>query len=594
MNVFIFRARIISLLCLCAGFVLIFRLYVVQVARHETYVDLADKQYVKKTNAFVDRGSIYVTTKDGVAVAVATVRSNYVLYINAKSFHVLVSKNGYKNKDGQVITSVGDALSDLQVRIVAALGTTSKPVNSDSFAGIKNKPQDPYEEITEDISEEQVTKIKELKLSYLGVAKEKDRYYPGGDLAPHVIGLLGYKGDSLAGRYGLEKQYEKTLVRGNSAYTNFFAELFSGAKKIIADSGNLEGDVYTTIEPTVQKELQQTVAAVQAKQSSDLTGAIIMDPYTGEIFALAQTPTFNPEDTKKITDISIYKNDMVESSHEMGSIIKPLTMAVGIDTGKVHAQTTYNDEGFVKVRDRTMYNFDKKGRGVITYQEALSKSLNTGFIRIAQLVGNDTLTKYFKSFGLGEKTNIDLPDESAPLTKNLDKGDVEHATASFGQGIAMTPVGTIRALSVLANGGHLINPHVVQKVKHSVGTFDTTPILKLDPDKAVLKASTIDEIRSMLVENVDKALLDGKRKNPRYSIAAKTGTAQIASQNGGYIEGKNIHTFIGFFPAYKPRFIVFMYTVDPKVSQYSSESLANSFLDLTDFLIQYYELPPDR
>jgi cell division protein FtsI/penicillin-binding protein 2 len=176
----------------------------------------------------------------------------------------------------------------------------------------------------------------------------------------------------------------------------------------------------------------------------------------------------------------------------------------------------------------------------------------------------------------------------------LNKGDVEHATISFGQGIAMSPVGTIRALSVIANGGYMVKPHIVSQIKYKIGNTDTVKLEPLENQTPVLKASTIDEIRGMLVYNVDNALLDGKRKNPRYSIAAKTGTAQIASQNGGYIDGKNIHTFIGFFPAYQPKFIVFIYTVDPKVSRYASESLANPFLDLTDFLIQYYAVPADR
>ncbi len=597
MNTFIFRARILSLLCICIALVLIAKLYIVQVVRHDLYVDAADKQYVKKTNTLVDRGNIYMTTKDGIAIPAATMKTGYTVYINAKSFHAAVAKKQYTDINGQVVERVEVALADLQKRLETigdALSSTTIRFDAQTLLDVQQKPTDPYEELVKDADESYVTAVKNLNMAFLGVVKEKKRYYPGGDLASQVIGLLGYKGDEIAGRYGLEKQFEKTLTRGASAYTNFFAEIFSGAKKIISDSESLEGDIYTTIEPTVQKELQKTITEIQQKQNSDLTGAIIMDPYTGEIKAMAQTPGFNPDGSQKVTDISVYKNDAVESSREMGSIIKPLTMAVGIDTGKVHADATYTDAGFVQVRDRIMYNFDKKGRGVITYQEALSKSLNTGFIHIAQLVGNRTLTEYFLKFGLGEKTNIDLPDESAPLTKNLEKGDVEHATASFGQGIAMTPIGTIRALAVLANGGHLVQPHVVQKVKYSVGTSKTTDIPKLDPDKSLLKLSTIDEIQQMLVYNVDKALLDGKRKNPHYTIAAKTGTAQIASPQGGYIEGKNTHTFIGFFPAYKPKFIIFLYTVDPKMSQYASESLANPFLDLTDFMIQYYQIPPDR
>jgi len=209
-------------------------------------------------------------------------------------------------------------------------------------------------------------------------------------------------------------------------------------------------------------------------------------------------------------------------------------------------------------------------------------------------VGNETMTKYFTSFGMTKKTDIDLPNESSPLTDNLNKGDVEHATISFGQGIAMSPIGTIRALSVVANGGHIVQPHVVSAIKYEIGNTDNTKIESLENKTPLLKATTVDEIKGMLVHNADKVLLDGKRKNPRYSIAAKTGTAQIASRSGGYIDGKNIHTFIGFFPAYQPKFIVFIYTVDPKVSRYASESLANPFLDLSDFLIQYYKLPADR
>lgn len=596
MQTFIFRARILSLFCICIALVLVIKLYLVQIVKHDLYVDAADKQYVKKTNTILDRGNIFMMTKDGIAIPAATMKTRYTVYINAKSFHTAVAKKQYKDQNGVTIENVQEALIDLKNRLekVGNYASSTTVLDQQIFTDIEQKPTDPYEEILKDMDEEYVAAVKSLDMSFLGAVKEKKRYYPGGDLASQVVGLLGYKGDEIAGRYGLEKQFEKTLTRGASTYTNFFAEIFSGAKKIISDPESLEGDIYTTIEPVVQKELQKVLAEIQEKQNSTLTGGIIMDPYTGEIYAMAQTPSFDPESDKKITDISIYKNDAVESSQEMGSIIKPLTMAVGIDTGKVHADTTYTDAGFVQVRDRTMYNFDKKGRGVITYQEAMSKSLNTGFIRIAQLVGNDTLTEYFLKFGLGEKTNIDLPDESAPLTKNLEKGDVEHATASFGQGIAMTPIGTIRALSVLANGGHLVQPHVVQKIKYSVGTFKKTDIPKLDAEKSLLKLSTIDEIQQMLVSNVDKALLDGKRKNPHYSIAAKTGTAQIASQQGGYIEGKNTHTFIGFFPAYKPKFIFFLYTVHPKVNQYASETLANPFLDLTDFMIQYYQVPPDR
>jgi cell division protein FtsI/penicillin-binding protein 2 len=584
------RIRILSLIFIFIALVLIVKLYIVQVVNHEKYVDMGDRQYVKKNSNIEDRGDIYFTKKDGTHIMAATMRDEYTLYINPKSFYNFIksSKNVAAKTEEQL-------LSEVESKIIDILKIKNESVSelNQKIQKTKEKKSDTSLELVRGLNEDQQNLIRSLKFEFLSLGREKKRYYPGNDLASNVVGIIGFKGNELAGRYGLEKQYQDTLSRNNKVYTNFFVDLFSGAKKIISDRDKLEGDIYTSIEPVVQKELEKKLLEINNKQSSDLTGAIIMNPYTGEIVAMAKVPTFSHDD-KKNYDISNYKNDMVESSYEMGSIIKPLTMAVGVDTGKVNSESIYNDKGFIKVRDRTIYNFDKKARGDITMQTALSQSLNTGFVYISKLVGNDNITKYFTSFGMREKTGIDLPNESSPLTNNLDKGDVEHATISFGQGIAMSPVGTIRALSVVANGGHIVNPHVVNKIKYKIGNSFDTKIDSVENKTPILKPDTVDEIRSMMVYNVDNVLLNGSRKNPRYSVAAKTGTAQIASQSGGYIDGKNIHTFIGFFPAYKPEFIVFIYTIDPKSSRYASESLATPFLDLTDFLIQYYEIPADR
>jgi cell division protein FtsI (penicillin-binding protein 3)/stage V sporulation protein D (sporulation-specific penicillin-binding protein) len=316
-----------------------------------------------------------------------------------------------------------------------------------------------------------------------------------------------------------------------------------------------------------------------------------MNPKTGEIVAMALYPSFDPNHFGKERDLGIFKNDLVESVYEMGSIIKPLTMAVGIDLGVVNAKTTYNDKGFVTSDNRTFYNFDKKGRGVITLQEALAKSLNTGFAFVVDKVGIEKFGEYFRSFEIGQKTDIDLPNEVAGLASNLNSPrKIEYYTASFGQGIAFTPIGLTKAFASIANGGELVKPYVVKRYDYMIGGSKT-----VEPEigKRVIKEDTARQVREMMVYNVDNSLFDGKAKNPRYSIGGKTGTAQIA-ENGKYAEDRFLHSFVGFLPASDPKFLVFLYTVNPRGVRYSSETLAQPFIDTTKYLINYYQIPPDR
>jgi stage V sporulation protein D (sporulation-specific penicillin-binding protein) len=226
-------------------------------------------------------------------------------------------------------------------------------------------------------------------------------------------------------------------------------------------------------------------------------------------------------------------------------------------------------------------------------QDVLSQSLNVGAAHVEQLLGNDLFTKYMYSFGINQKTGIELPNEGRNLVKNLESPrDIEHVTAAFGQGIALTPISTIRALAMVANGGVLVNPHVVKTIDYKIGIDKKT---SLPEPKRVLKQNTSEEVSQMLVYSVDNVLSGGKLKIPNYSVAAKTGTAQIAKEGGGgYYEDQFLHTFIGYFPAYNPQFIIFLYTKNPKGAQFGSETLTLPFMNTVKFLINYYEVSPDR
>jgi cell division protein FtsI/penicillin-binding protein 2 len=210
-------------------------------------------------------------------------------------------------------------------------------------------------------------------------------------------------------------------------------------------------------------------------------------------------------------------------------------------------------------------------------------------------MGHSEFTDYFAAFGLGEETGIDLPNEIpgnlAALT-NAGAADVDFASASFGQGIAVTPIAMARALAALGNGGVLPEPHVAEAVRYDSGVVRS---ITQAPPTRVLKEDTARIVTDMLIKVFDDALLDGELKMERYSIAAKTGTAQIGDPScGGYCEGRYLHSFFGYFPAHDPRFIVLLYQVEPMGVQYASQSLARPFMDIAKFLINYYDLPPDR
>jgi stage V sporulation protein D (sporulation-specific penicillin-binding protein) len=547
--------------------ILILRLGDIQLAQGQAYKDKAEKQYTVSATGSFNRGSIFFQEKSGRKISAATVVPDYTLAVDPM---FVTDAKGLADK---LIKFATFDRAEFVLRISHATGR--------------------YEEVAKHLGEKQIEGIKLLKDKAIILKKDQARFYPGGSAAAQVVGFVGGGASGLSGRYGLEKYYDETLMRnGDTTSSSFFADLFLKAGQTILSTRAREGDLLTTIEPTVQGMLERVLRDdVLKKYNAAQASGIIMNPETGEIYAMASAPTFDPNSFSKEKNQGVFINPLVEGVYEMGSIIKPLTMAAGIDVGVITAHTTYDDKGFVIVNKKRVSNYDGKGRGVISMQEVLNESLNTGTMFAEDRLGNDRFRQYFKAFGLGEETGIDLPNEARGNIVNLDSPrDIEYQTASFGQGISMTPIETIRALASLANGGVLVTPHVVKSIEYGLGTnHDFVP----GNERRVIKKETSHEVTRMLTVVMDKALMAGALKMPHYSIAVKTGTAQLV-EDGAYSKSDYLHTFFGYFPSYNPKFIVFLAVKNPRGEAYASHTLSEPFMQITKFLLNYYEVPPDR
>ena len=566
------RIRIITGVVIFLALILIVRLYQIQILHHDEYLDRGEQQYVHTVRDLYSRGNIYFSTKNGEKVSAATVQSGYLLSIDPSR------------------------ITDISTTYTKINGVY--PLDEETFVLRAGKKERTYYEIASELSNAEADAIAELGLDGVQLYRDQWRYYPGNDLAARTVGFVGYtseSGSGLTGRYGLERYYEDVLVRDNNRLSvNFFAEIFSNLGSVIFDTTESRtGDVVTTIEPTVARMLDRELLKTQEEWNSTVTGGIIINPKTGEIYAMSAVPTFDLNNRTNAT-IEDFRNPLVEDVYEMGSIIKALTMAAGLDSGAVTPETTYYDSGKLELDTFTIGNYDGKGRGTVNMQDVLNQSLNTGVAHIVDKMGKSSFQDYFKRLKLGSETGIDLPNETYGLVTNLDvhNRDIEAATASFGQGIALTPIATVRALSALGNGGRLVTPHIAKTIEYQDGTVKD---VQYPEGESVFSEETSVTISRMLTTVVDDALQGGDVKLEHYSVAAKTGTAQIAdSINGGYYDDRYLHSFFGYFPSYDPEFLVFLYTIEPKEVRYASQTLTDPFMEVTKFLINYYNLPPDR
>lgn len=446
--------------------------------------------------------------------------------------------------------------------------------------------EESYAVIVKNLSSEQLEKIKLLNLSGLLWENNPVRFYPQGETASQVLGFLGGEG---TGQYGLEGFYED-ILQGKSG----IQEQRKGLGSILYDEGqiSLDGsDIYLTVDYNIQFQAESLLKKV--KDSLDIRSGqiIVMKPDSGRILAMANYPAFNPNEYSKQNDLDIFQNSATQKLFEPGSIMKPFTMAMALNEGKITPDTTYVDTGVVKFGTKSIHNFANEVYGTQTMTQVLENSINTGAVFAGSQVSHQTFLEYIDKFGFGEKTGIDLQAEAYSRNETLRNNgpDMNFATASFGQGIELTPLQIARGFCAIANGGKLVKPYMVEKI---VSGGDESVISKNISDPIISK-ETASQLTSMLVNVVDKGF-NSVAKIPGYYLAGKTGTAQIPLKNGrGYeTDDKTIQSFVGFGPAYNPQFLIMVKLDYPKVPK-SSLSAVPVFKELAQYIINYWQIPPD-
>ncbi len=549
---------------------LILRLFVLQIVDHRFYEALASGQHDLFKQLFPERGDILLKDR---------FEDKYYPLATNQELTLVYADDRYVTD----ATKAADALAPL----------LNRP--AEELLPILSKKGDPYEPLLHYASDAAAEQIRALAIPGIGFAPEKSRVYPEAGLGGQLLGFLGWGDDGARkGRYGLEGKWDAALAGVPGVLR---AEKDSAGRWITVTDREFvpakDGSTLVlTIDRTIQYFACQKIRDAVQKHGAASGEIIVMDPKTGAVLAMCAAPDYDPNRYNDVTDNGVFSNQAISGAWEPGSVMKPITMAAAINEGKVGPHTTYTDEGEVKLGPYTIKNSDGKAHGIVDMTTVLDESLNTGAIFVQEQIGLDRFRDYLKNFGFGAETGIELSGERAGDITPLDKrGEIYGATASYGQGITVTPIQMLQAYAAIANGGTLMKPYVVADVRAPDGTDTATAPVAL---RKVISERTAALIGGMLVSVVENG--HGKKAGvPGYRVAGKTGTAQIARADGpGYEANATVGSFIGYAPVDDPKFVMLIRIDRPQDTQFAETSAAPIFGEMAAFLLQYFGVPPNK
>lgn len=533
------RIKIVLVVIMFVFLLIVLKVFYVEVIQYKKLNTLASGVWSRNLPIEADRGRIY--TIDGEIVAG-----------NLTTTSLVFIPNQIKNKD--IVAS----------KISEILGVDKSKIEEHLY---KKSMMERVHPEGRRLSYEVADKIEALNFDGVYLLKESKRYYPNNEMLSHVLGYVGIDNQGLS---GLELEYDDVLT-GEAGSIQYFSDakgnnLNRSSVYVEPDDGL---DIYLTVNYDIQSSIERELDNIVLKYNPEGAWAIAMDPNSGQILGMSSRPNFNPNSYQEYDTETINRNMAIWASYEPGSTFKILTISAAINEGKVDLlKDTFYDGGSVNVDGARIKCWKKGGHGAQTFLEVVQNSCNPGFVELGNRLGKETLFSYIRDFGYGKKTGIDLNGEATGILFDLSKvGPVELATTAFGQGVSVTAIQQVAAVSAAINGGTLYKPYIVKRVVEK----ETGQIIK-DIDKTVVRdnivsSDTSEKVRMALESVVSlgtgrNAYIDG------YRVGGKTGTAQKVN-NGIYMTGNYIVSFIGFMPANDPKIVVYLAIDNPKgVTQY--------------------------
>ena len=554
-----FRMRLVVLFVTLLLIAVILKVFYIQVFQYQKLNSLANDLWQRNLPITPDRGLILD-------------RNGKVLASNITTTSLYLVPNQIKNKE-----EVAKTLSEI-------LGVSYEEMYKHVSKRTSIERVHPE---GRQLSFEIADKINSYNYDGVYLLKEAKRYYPYNDLLSHVLGYVGIDNQGLS---GLELKYDKELT-GTSGSIKYYSDakgnrLNKAEEYKEAISGN---NVYLTIDLDLQQSVERELDNAVAKYDPEHALAIAMNPKTGEILAMASRPSYNPNDYQTYTQEVLSRNLPIWMTYEPGSTMKITTLSAAINEGVVNLFTdTFYDSGSVNVDGATIHCWKAGGHGAQTFLNVVENSCNPGFVNLGFRLGKEKLFKYIKDFGFGEKTGIDLTGEAKGILFDLNRvGNVELATTAFGQGVSVTPIQQVRSVSAAVNGGTLYQPYIVKKVENA-----TTKEIISEVNPTAIRKVITEESSKLVRFALENVVAHGSGRNAyieNYRIGGKTGTAQKVN-NGRYMVGNYILSFIGFLPADDPEIVLYVAIDNPKgVTQYGgvvaapiAKAIFSSYIELNN------------